>query len=262
MLINLYCCFEPEVSALVKNASILQKEEKMVEMQNGCICCTLREDLLVEVYELSTKGGFDYLVIESTGISEPLQVITMTVTKIVIILHYKVAETFTFTLDEADHGHDHSHDHDHDHAHAHTHAHDHDHVDGEGGVDEDVPILKDVARLDNCVTVIDACNFFSTFETGDFLCDRFTVDNEDDDRTVSHLMIDQIEFANIIVLNKVDMVKPGDHEKIKKTLKLLNPGAEIYSTNYSRVPLDKVLNTHKFNFEETVRHHLNFQLTL
>merc|ERR1712233_96307 len=115
------------------------------------------------------------------------------------------------------------------------------------------PILKDVARLDNCVTVIDACNFFNTFNTGDFLSDRFEVDNEDDDRTVSHLMIDQIEFANIIVLNKIDMVKPADRQKITKTLKLLNPGAEIYPTNYSRAPLSKVLNTHKFDFEEAAK---------
>ena len=87
----------------------------------------------------------------------------------------------------------------------------------------------------------------------DFLSDRFEVDNEDDDRTVVHLMIDQIEFANIIVLNKVDMVKPADLDRIKKTLKTLNPGAEIYPTNYSKVPLEKVLNTHKFNFEEAAK---------
>jgi len=214
-------------SSLVKNASILQKEEKMVEMQNGCICCTLREDLLVEVYNLAKAEQFDYLVIESTGISEPLQ----------------VAETFTFTLDEHDHDHDHGHDHEHD------HGHEHEEIDP----DDDLPVLKDVARLDNCVTVIDACNFDSTFNTGDFLSDRFDVDNEDDDRTVVHLMIDQIEFANIIVLNKIDMVKPAELERIVKTLKKLNPGAEIYPTNYSKVPLSKVLNTHKFDFQEAAK---------
>merc|ERR1712168_1790957 len=197
-------------SALVKNASILQKEEKMVEMQNGCICCTLREDLLIEVYNRAKQEQFDYLVIESTGISEPLQ----------------VAETFTFTLDDRE---------------------------NEINPEDDLPVLKDVARLDNCVTVIDACNFDATFNTGDFLSDRFEVDNPDDDRTVVHLMIDQIEFANIIVLNKVDMVKPDDLDRIKKILKKLNPGAEIYPTNYSKVPLSKVLNTHKFDFQEAAK---------
>ncbi len=114
-----------------------------------------------------------------------------------------MAETFTFTLD----------DHDHD---------DGDDRDDEGGreyevnPEDDLPVLKDVARLDNCVTVIDACNFDATFSTGDFLGDRFEIDNPEDDRTVVHLMIDQIEFANIIVLNKVDMVKPADLDRIQK----------------------------------------------
>ena len=90
------------------------------------------------------------------------------------------------------------------------------------------------------------------FTVGDFLSDRFEVDNEDDDRTVVHLMIDQIEFANIIILNKIDMVKQADLDRIIKTLKTLNPGAEIYPTNYSKVPLEKVLNTHKFDFQERV----------
>ena len=172
----------------------------------------------------------------------PIKTTHFRTNKIIII---KVAETFTFTLDEPDDDHDHGH----------GHSHDHDDGDGNGDVVDDHPLLKDVARLDNCVTVIDAANFFSTFATADFICDRFEVDNDDDDRTVSHLMIDQIEFANIIVLNKVDMVKQADQEKIIKTLKLLNPGAEIYPTNYSRVPLAKVLNTHKFDFEDSVHHH-------
>ena len=155
----------------------------------------------------------------------------------------QVAETFTFTLGEEDHEEDH-------HGHDHGHSHNHEHNDEEDI--EDLPVLKDVARLDNCVTVIDACNFDATFNTGDFHSDRFEVDNEDDDRTVVHLMIDQIEFSNIIVLNKVDMVKQADLERITKTLKKLNPGAEIYPTNYSKVPLSKVLNTHKFDFKGCV----------
>ena len=114
-------------------------------------------------------------------------------------------------------------------------------------------MLKDVARLDNCVTVVDACNFDATFYTGDYLSDRFKVDNESDTRTVVHLMIDQIEFSNIIILNKIDMVKPEDAARITKTLKKLNPSAEIYPTNYSNVPLSKILNTHQFNFEDAAK---------
>ena len=121
----------------------------MVEMQNGCICCTLREDLLVEVYQLAKQNQFDYLVIESTGISEPLQVSRRNKTS--SELKIQVAETFTFTLDELDHEHDHEHEHDHAH---------------EIAPEDDLPVLKDVARLDNCVTVIDACNFDATFNTG------------------------------------------------------------------------------------------------
>ena len=146
---------------------------------------------------------------------------------------------FTFTLD--DHNHDHGHSHDHD------HNDDHNETD-----EESIPVLKDMARLDNCVTVIDACNFDSTFHTSDFLSDRFDAD-ENDVRTVVHLMIDQIEFANIIVLNKINMVKQADLERIIKTIKKLNPGAEIYPTNYSKVPLTKLLNTYKFNFQAGVR---------
>ena len=118
----------------------------MVEMQNGCICCTLREDLLVEVYQLAKQNQFDYLVIESTGISEPLQVSRRNKTSSELVI--QVAETFTFTLDELDHEHDHAH---------------------EIAPEDDLPVLKDVARLDNCVTVIDACNFDSTFNTGFWL---------------------------------------------------------------------------------------------
>ena len=241
-------------SALVRNASILQKEEKMVEMQNGCICCNLREDLLVEVYNLAKQGTFDYLVIESTGISEPLQVIHC-ISFISFFLFWKklylwslfeVAETFTFTLDELEeqHGHDHDHGSDDDH--------DHDH-EPEVNPFADIPILKDHARLDNCITVIDAVNFDATFNCGEFLSDRFKDASESDDRTVVHLMIDQIEFANVIVLNKIDMVTKPDLERIRKTLQKLNPVAEVYATNYSKVPLSKVLNTHKFDFKEAAK---------
>lgn len=143
---------------------------------------------------------------------------------------FQVAETFTFTLDELDH-------HDHDHGHNH-----------QANLIAQIPMLKDHARLDNCVTVIDAVNFDATFKTGDYLSDRFEASGENDDRTVVHLMIDQIEFANFIVLNKVDLVEPEVLGRIRNTLKRLNPVAEIYPTNYSNVPLSKILNTHQFNF--------------
>ena len=140
----------------------------------------------------------------------------------------------------------------HNHNHDHGHDHSHDHSDHKPEVNP-LPMLKDVARLDNCVTVIDAVNFDSTFNCGDFLSDRFEAAGEGDDRTVVHLMIDQIEFANTIILNKVDMVQPEDLERITKSVKKLNPGAEVYTTNYSKVPLSKLLNTHKFDFREAAK---------
>ena len=142
----------------------------------------------------------------------------------------------------------------HPHAHNHTHDHTHDHDHGDQGAKVDpLPVLKDVARLDNCVTVIDAVNFDATFNSGDFLSDRFEAANDADDRTVAHLMMDQIEFANTIILNKVDMVQPEDLERIRNALKKLNAGAEVYATNYSKVPLSKVLNTHVFDFGEAAK---------
>eukprot|EP00968_Pinguiococcus_pyrenoidosus_P014217 scaffold1293_cov262-Pinguiococcus_pyrenoidosus.AAC.1 len=190
-------------AALTRDASVIQKEEKLVEMQNGCICCTLREDLLEEVAKLAGEGRFDYLVIESTGISEPLQ----------------VAETFTFQVPGSN---------------------------GAAGSSQ----LTDMARLDTCVTVIDAVNFDSTFETADFLRDRFEVDNAEDLRTVAELMVDQIEFANVIVVNKTDLVSAADLERITTFLRRLNPSAEIIPTRYAEMPLDKILDTKRFNFQE------------
>lgn len=223
-------------AALTRNASVIQKEEKLVEMQNGCICCTLREDLLEEVAKLAGEGRFDYLVIESTGISEPMQ----------------VAETFTFDLEEE---HDHDHEHDQEEEQHQEHQEEQQQDGGEAGAatgegEGEKVSLRDVARLDTCVTVIDAANFDSTFETGDFLTDRFAVDNENDDRTVSELMIDQIEFSNLIILNKVAMATEADLLRITSLLRKLNPTAEIVRTNYSKVPLDKILNTGRFSFEE------------
>lgn len=208
-------------ASLCKNAAVIQKEERLVEMQNGCICCTLREDLLEEVAELAKEGRFDYLVIESTGISEPLQ----------------VAETFTFELHEHEEKKE-------------EHEGEGSETSAESSGDQPLVCLKDKARLDTCVTVIDAANFDSTFETGDFLSDRWKVDNEDDDRTVPELMMDQIEFANMIILNKTDMVSAADLQRIKSVLKRLNPSAEVVPSHFCRVPLENVLNTKRFDFEE------------
>lgn len=142
--------------SLIKNgeANLSRTEETLVEMENGCICCTLREDLLIEIKKLAEEGKFDYLVIESTGISEPLP----------------VAETFTFT-------------------------------------DEDGTSLSDFAKLDTMVTVVDSYNFFNDFYSKEYLQDRGESMGEEDERTIVNLLVDQIEFSNVIVLNKIDMLK-------------------------------------------------------
>ncbi|KAI9145889.1 CobW/HypB/UreG, nucleotide-binding domain-containing protein [Paraphysoderma sedebokerense] len=195
-------------AALIKNNALIQKEEKLVEMQNGCICCTLREDLLEQIAEFAKSGDFDYLIIESTGISEPMQ----------------VAETFTFPLES-----------------------------GEKEVIVNgvkIESLSEIARLDTCVTVVDAYNFFNTFKTTEFLQDRYKSVDETDERTISDLMIDQLEFANVILLNKTDLVPSGTIAEIKVVIQTLNPSAKIIETSYSKVDLKKILNTGLFKLEE------------
>lgn len=177
-------------------ANLSRTEEKLVEMSNGCICCTLREDLLIEVKRLAQEGRFDYLVIESTGISEPLP----------------VAETFTFD-------------------------------------DESGEILSDFAQLDTMVTVVDAANFLDNFQSTDTLKERGESLGEEDARDIVNLLTDQIEFCDVLILNKINEVSDKDLKKIKSTIKTLNPVAEIIETNYSKVPLNKIINTGKFNFE-------------
>lgn len=182
---------------LIKDTgTIRQQEEKLVQLSNGCICCTLREDLLVEVMKLANQQRFDYLVIESSGISEPLP----------------VAETFTFQ-------------------------------------DEKGQCLGDHARLDTMVTVLDAANFFNEFTSRDFLKDRGSEMSPDDTRSIVELMIDQIEFANVIVLNKTDKVTSHEKEQIMKIIETLNPKAKVYETTYSRIDLDNVINTGLFSME-------------
>ncbi|MBY0440298.1 MAG: GTP-binding protein, partial [Burkholderiales bacterium] len=177
-------------------AQLSRAEEKLVEMSNGCICCTLREDLLVEIAKLAGEGRFDYLLIESTGISEPLP----------------VAETFTFR-------------------------------------GEDGRSLGDVARLDTMVTVVDAFNFLRDYEAADFIHERGQSLGEDDNRTVVDLLVDQIEFCDVIVLNKSDLVAPDELDRLRAILRSLNPGADIVDAGFGKVPLERVLDTGRFDFQ-------------
>ena len=190
-------------------ASLNYKEEKMISMSNGCICCTLREDLLEEVTKLSKCGKFDYLVIESSGISEPLP----------------VAETFTFE-------------------------------DASGNS------LSKFACLDTMVTVVDGFNFLRDYnlrrcigELGSIetLSDRDIGTSNSDDRSIVHLLTDQVEFANVILLNKTDLMTKDDICKVRSVLHHINPLAKVYETVNSKVPLTSVLNTGLFNFADAER---------
>ena len=176
-------------------------DETLVEMSNGCICCTLRDDLLDEVRRLAAEGRFDYLLIESTGISEPLP----------------VAATFDFR-DEA----------------------------GES--------LSDVARLDTMVTVVDAANLLNDFASHDFLRDRVETMGEEDDRTLVHLLTDQIEFADVVILNKVADAGAEKVDAARKIIRSLNADAEIIETNHSAVAAEKILDTGLFDFEQAHEH--------
>lgn len=184
-------------SAIVQNeVSLNRSEEKLVEMSNGCICCTLREDLLEEVNTLAKDGRFDYLVIESTGISEPLP----------------VAETFTFA-------------------------------------DEDGISLSDVADLDTMVTVVDAVNFLKDYEEAKYLQETGESLGEDDERSVADLLVDQVEFADVILISKTDLASDTDVERLTAILKTLNTTARIIPMSQGQIDLDEVLNTGLFDFE-------------
>ncbi|GLY10093.1 GTP-binding protein [Pseudobacillus badius] len=185
-------------AALIKQGGFARTEEKLVEMQNGCICCTLREDLIKEVEKLAKAGDIDYIVIESTGISEPVP----------------VAQTFTY-------------------------------VDESLGID-----LSAFCRLDTMVTVVDANRFWADFSSGESLLDRKEAADEMDTREVVDLLIDQIEFANVIILNKTDLVKREEALELQAVLKKLNPQADIISTAHGEISLDQVLDTKLFDFEE------------
>ncbi|MEM8563286.1 MAG: zinc metallochaperone GTPase ZigA [Pseudomonadota bacterium] len=184
-------------SAIVQNeVSLSRSEEKLVEMSNGCICCTLREDLLEEVTKLAREGRFDYLVIESTGISEPLP----------------VAETFTFA-------------------------------------DESGVSLSDVADLDTMVTVVDAVNFLKDFEEAKYLQETGESLGEEDHRSVTDLLTDQVEFADVILVSKTDLATTEQVERLQAILKSLNTSAKIIPIVQGNVELDQVLNTRLFDFD-------------
>ncbi|WP_338479026.1 zinc metallochaperone GTPase ZigA [Pseudomonas trivialis] len=187
-------------SEVQRDVTLNRSEEKLVEMSNGCICCTLREDLLEEVTKLAKEGRFDYLLIESTGISEPLP----------------VAETFTFR-------------------------------------DENDQSLADIARLDTMVTVVDGMNFLLDYQAAESLASRGETLGEDDERSITDLLIEQIEFADVILISKIDLISSHEREELMAILERLNAQAEILPMVMGDVPLNKILNTGRFDFERAAQ---------
>lgn len=183
------------------SASLSRVDEALVELSNGCICCTLREDLLKEVAQLAHQGRFDYLLIESTGISEPLP----------------VAETFTF--------------------------------EDEAGLS-----LSQVAKLDTLVTVVDAVNFTNDYKSLEDLRDRGVALGEDDDRDLVQLLVDQVEFATVLIITKCDLVSEKEVGQLKQMLRMLNPNAKILTATKGNVPLPEILNTSSFSEEWAESH--------
>ena len=186
-----------DAASVQSEVTLNRSEEKLVEMSNGCICCTLREDLLLEINKLAKQGRFDYLVIESTGISEPLP----------------VAETFTFA-------------------------------------DEVGQSLSDVASLDTMVTVVDAANFLNDYNEAQYLQQTGESLGEDDERTVADLLVEQIEFADVILINKTDLVSLQHIERVKAAVAALNPVAKTITIANGKVDLSDVINTGLFDFEK------------
>ena len=185
-----------DAATIKSGVSLNHSNEKLVEMSNGCICCTLREDLLIEVGKLANDGRFDYLVIESTGISEPLP----------------VAETFTFA-------------------------------------DENGVSLSDVATLDTMVTVVDAVNFLNDYEQANDLQDTGESLGEDDERSVADLLVDQVEFADVILISKTDLITNDELNRLTAILNTLNTQANIIPISNGHININQVLNTGLFNFE-------------
>jgi len=189
-----------DADLLREDVSLQQVDEKLVEMTNGCICCTLREDLLVEVARLADEDRFDYLLIESTGVSEPLP----------------VAETFTFE-------------------------------------DELGRSLSSVARLDTMVTVVDAVNFPRLMLEADRLKDKQMEIGEEDERNIADLLIDQVEFSNVIVVTKTDLLTTGEAKALMATLRRLNPGAEVVVAEHGCIEPGTILGTNKFDMAEAAK---------
>lgn len=187
-------------SEVQRDVSLNRAEEKLVEMSDGCICCTLREDLLEEVSRLANDGRFDYLLIESTGISEPLP----------------VAETFTFR-------------------------------------DESGQSLADIARLDAMVTVVDGLNFLQDYQAAESLESRGETLGEEDERSITDLLIEQVEFADVILISKVDLISSSERLELMAILKRLNSQAEILPMVMGAVPLGKILDTGRFDFERAAQ---------
>ena len=184
-----------------KGTTLSRTEEKLVEMSNGCICCTLREDLLREVERLCKEGKFDYILIESTGISEPVP----------------VAQTFSY-------------------------------VDDTLGID-----LNKYCRLDTMVTVVDAYNFWNDYQSGQSLLQRQQALGEEDEREVADLLIDQIEFCDVLVINKCDMVDNEKLDQLEKTLRKLQPNARIIKSSFGKIDPKEILNTKLFDFDKASR---------
>lgn len=185
-----------DANTIKNDVQLNRSEEKLVEMSNGCICCTLREDLLLEIRKLALEGRFDYLLIESTGISEPLP----------------VAETFTFT-------------------------------------EEDGSSLSDIATLDTMVTVVDAANFLNDFDEARHLQETGEHLGEDDERSVTDLLVDQVEFADIILISKTDLVDASTLQRLTGVLRSLNTEAEIIPIEQGQIEPERILGTGKFSFE-------------
>jgi len=184
-------------ASLVRDAAALSHvEERLVEMSNGCICCTLRDDLLTEIRRLADERRFDAILIESTGIAEPMP----------------IAETFTF-------------------------------------VDDDGVSLADVARLDTMVTVVDAFNFLRDYASADALAERGLAATDEDDRTLVELLIEQVEFCDVIVVNKADLVSADELAKLQRILARINPRAVQIVSRFGDVPLREVLDTGRFDFD-------------
>lgn len=189
-------------AALVRDgqAALSRTDEQLVEMSNGCICCTLREDLLEEVARLAREDRFDYLLIESTGISEPLP----------------VAQTFTFEA-------------------------------------EDGSTLADLSRLDTMVTVVDVSSFPASLEASETLSDLSIGLDDQDERTLARLLVEQVEFADVVVLNKLDLASPEQRHAVEARIKALNPGARLIASVRGRIPLTAVLGTGLFDMEAATR---------